>query len=327
MSEDQERCLSPVDVYLGGAGLQVADLNGDGLTDLIFQSSSSLRAARATAEGGFQTPDEVAPDTEGFAVLETSESGAPELVVLDSGRNVHFLASNGFLTTTGQTPAPAGYFESILGVTDLDGDGRKDVLLAAAPKRLVALLSTQDFAPSSLPISPPHEPHSAFALDTDRDGTPELFVGGADGLLHYYRFDRDTWAPLTTLRGQLAGIADLNADGISDLVLNRVDVRTSHVELGQADGAFESQAELMGSAFAVTDFGADGNVDLLLSRIDTFVRLDGQGDGTFQEASPLDVHATPDAAGLIATSTGTQLAFSTGGSWIQTVNPECLARP
>lgn len=327
VSEDQQRCLSPIDTQLTGSGVRVADLNGDGLTDLIFQGNYALRAARGSVEGGFQSASEVAPDIKSFAVLETSEPGAPELVVLDSRGNTQFLASDGVLTTSGSTPSPTSRYASILGVTDVDADGQEDVLLLQGTDRLVALLSTLNFATSSLPLSPPREPERAFALDTDGDGTPELFVGGSEGLLSIYRFDRDMWAPLTTLRGQLAGVADLNADGISDLVLNRLDVRTAHVELGRADGTFESQAEIMGSAFAVADLDADRNVDLMLSRVETFVRLDGQGDGTFQEASPLDVHASPDSAGLVATSAGTQLAFSTGGSWIQTVNPECLAQP
>ena len=146
------------------ATLQVVDWNNDGRHDLVA--------------GGL--------DGKVRVYLNSSDGGEPEL------RTVQFVQD-----AAGDLIVPTG--RSSVAVADLDGDGRKDLLLGNTEGRLffyanqgtdvAPLFDTgeavqADGAEIDLPGTPRSRP---FVGDYDADGLPDLLVGAADGYVRLFR--------------------------------------------------------------------------------------------------------------------------------------------
>jgi hypothetical protein len=184
-------------------------------------------------------------------------------------------------------------------VVDLNGDGLPDIVYgdnSASPGRLHVLLAQPGAAYVAVPTItlPANVGTSCRALDTNRDGKQDLvcahsqtftaslvtFLGNGDGT-----FVTPTYTTLPTTGGNYfdPGIyppADLNSDGIPDLmVLDALNQRT-YVMLGDGNGSFKLASTLNASLTAVAlDVNGDGKPDLLFDE-GPYVML-GNGDGTF----------------------------------------------
>jgi hypothetical protein len=231
-----------------------ADLNGDGIPDLIVAQSSSLIIAFGEGNGKFQQSQVIPlPSTPSSVTLggfgSCSKSGKPDIALVANG--VMLLHNNG-----------QGVFDKIRTVTrrafsslaaaDLDGDGWLD------------LVGTQQSAPGYV-----------FVILRDANGRFKAPVR--------YRTGKDP---------NSVAIGDFNRDGIADLaVLNSTDDSIS-ILLGNGDGTFQRQTIYSAGStgdfpypLLVADFNGDGKLDLAraaaLFTAGTGVLL-GNGDGTFQ---------------------------------------------
>jgi hypothetical protein len=101
------------------------------------------------------------------------------------------------------------------------------------------------------------------------------------------------------------------------------------VQRGQAAGGFEEIASFDGAAFMAADLNADGELDLLVSRPLQlqYVRLEGHGDGTFTEATPLDIHDDPQRGQAFVADGQTSVVYDGGNGFVSVLDPKCLARP
>jgi hypothetical protein len=184
-------------------------------------------------------------------------------------------------------------------VVDLNGDGLPDIVYgdnSSSSGKLHVLLAQPGAAYVAVPTItlPANVGTSCRALDTNRDGKQDLvcaysqtfnaslvtFPGNGDGT-----FGTPTYTTLPAAGGNYfdPGIyppADLNSDGIPDLmVLDGLNQRT-YVMLGDGNGSFKLASTLNAALPAVAlDVNGDGKPDLLFDE-GPYVML-GNGDGTF----------------------------------------------
>jgi len=322
-SHDPLECVSELP-DIAGSDLRVADLNGDGLSDLVYVRDNTLIVSLASAAGGFLS--ELATTTlEGVFRLEHLDGDDRwDLVLLDRG-NLRLLFGSG----AGSFGAPRSLSlraSRLLGAGDLDGDGVADIILETAAMHYTWLSSARDFAPIELAIEPSTQAgEQSEAREAvvwrEPDGVLSLVLG--DDSLHVSSFtlSGERWSFQQRAQGSLFAAADFDHDGRLDLAL-QVD-QWLQIRLGPGVGTFERGAQWPGRGLLFADLNNDGELDLQIQRVDGQLSLLGRGDGTFQEGTLLHVNNT--FTHLLMTAQGPELLAATPTSW-SVLSSSCLSR-
>jgi hypothetical protein len=266
--------FSPARSYAAGPEpdqITIRDLDGDGIPDLVVSNSSSGGVAIVKGLGGgtFGTPaiygagsingaSTVVADFNGdgiqdFAVSNALDGIQPGLVQVFSG-----LPDGSFSLLSSYTVSP---YCLGLATSDLNGDGRPDVMVAGYGTSVVDILFGHCpgcnlplvFAPPVVePL--PAKPNRLTLVDLNRDGVLDLVATTPDG----------------------------SSGGYTDMI---------SVMLGVSGGAFAPPVSYaVGSRpmeAVAGDFDGDGKLDLAVTDwgSDNVAILPGNGDGTFGAAS------------------------------------------
>jgi hypothetical protein len=274
----------------------VADLNGDGKSDIVAASScisnvscvSSVAVLLNNGDGTFKAAVNYATNGQAVhsvAIGDVNGDGKPDIVV------ANFCASGDFYCVSGT-----------VGVLLGNGDGtfRPVIIYGTGGQHptAVALGDLNDDGKPDIVVS------NYQTTSGDYTGRIGVLLGNGDG----------TFQPATTyLSGGIANnsvtIVDLDGDGKLDLIAvnqgatSGQSTGTLGVLLGNGDGTFRtaivtSTTRLSVDYFAqvaIADFNGDGKIDVACGASD-FLLL-GNGDGTFQPVSPLGFEGTGIAAG------------------------------
>jgi FG-GAP-like repeat len=311
----------------GNAQIAVADIDADGLDDVVFSDGGVLWAAVARADGSFSPAVSVATAPPRWSLADLDGDGNPDLIG-DAGAVDTTTVARG----TGRAGfEPAQALAAIRGTVvargDFDGDGVEDVV-----DDVLNNDNSQDIAV--------HLAASAFAAGETLHFAPGTGVFGvaafplqatARGWVlevdHRVSLDVPASADLFVI-GDLAGAvlatipvtahpADYDGDGNTDLIIEHV------VALGDGAGHFQSDPARDVGIFQVTPADLDGDGRLDLEQVDsvpassTLVTLHGTGGGNFVARAPVYVQrgvGTPAVPIHISGRPGTDLVVvATGG--------------
>ena len=290
-----------------------ADLNGDGLPDLIVAnySDNTVSVLLNTTAPGATTPSFANQQTFAtgsfpFSVTaaDVNGDGLPDLIVANQEGGVSVLLNTtapGATTpsfATQQTFA-AGANPSSVAVADVNGDGLPDLIVTNENGKTVSVLlnttppgaTTLSFATQQT-FATGNIPFSATAVDVNGDGLPDLIVANeGDATVSVLL---NTTAPGATVPSfapqqtfatgsnpESIAAADVNGDGLPDLIVANLGSSTVSVLLnttapGAAVPSFATQRTFAAnSPFSVTaaDINGDGMPDLIVANA-------GQAAGT-----------------------------------------------
>ena len=326
----QSATFTRTDYPILGNNHIAADLNGDGILDLAGTGTNAVGVMLGNGTGTFRPKVNfpVGGQAQDLAAGDFNGDGRVDLVVSlnDFRFSLSLLRGNGdgtfaapvnFDNTGAQEDSPA------VVATDLDNDGRLDVVLAhaiacfvspcVASRTITVMLGFGDGTfqlPFDIDVG---TGMSRIAVgDFNRDGIKDLGIAGDNSQVYTLlgvgngTFLKQPTITLTAdtlfVDGTDIDIADLNGDTIQDLVVAiPTNGSRTGILLGNGDGTFRIAGILTEPRLRVpqyqviADFNRDGFQDLALALANgtegLFEIRNGRGDGTF--GSPLLYAAPP----------------------------------
>lgn len=240
--------------YINSAkGYRVADINGDGLPDFIYDDNSGNRQLHVLLNNGSALGADVVWGNRaasysdaggGLQVIDVNGDGLPDVVYsgTDNGNdNIHVLLNTGtaFGSDTVWGVKTVGFNDNGGGIqlVDLNGDGLPDLFYSGADnsdKNVHVLLNTgTTFGPDTLwgVRSAALNVNAGVPqlADMNGDGLPDLVYNSGTNDIHVLlntgtAFSADTiWGAKTAAYNINAGgpkIVDVNGDGLPDFVYN-----------------------------------------------------------------------------------------------------------
>jgi FG-GAP-like repeat/FG-GAP repeat len=266
-----------------------ADVNGDGLADVIMPGTSLSNPAgiailTGQTNGSLSNPQYVSMPTTPYALAvgDVDGNGTPDLVSITSDNlsstTVSILLGDGHGNfqppTTQQTFA--GIYPGPAYLSDIDGDGKLDLVLsieqvAGMACSLVWLKNTGGAFAAPINLATTTTTYFSIA-DFNGDGKPDILYTASSQSLHILmnqgggNFNDQAAGGLNGIVG-LTTVLDFNLDGIADLVVQKQQGTTGilYSFQGQGNGSFTQVASLNtpGPIQLVTgDFDHDGFPDL-----------------------------------------------------------------
>ena len=291
----------------------VADVNGDGRSDLLVSNFYNVAVLLGSGDGTFQSA--VVYDSGGefpvfVAVGDVNGDSKPDLVVAhlfaesNGDGSVAVLLGNG--DGTFQAPViydAGGSYTMAVAIADVNGDGKPDLLVAGGTSGIVSVLSGNgdgSFQPAISFPSGGAYPDSLVIADVNHDGKLDVLVvnywsstlgvllGNGNGTFRAAVTYRSGGA--SALKKMGLAVADVNGDGNLDLLVanecstNCLDEAVVGVLLGNGDGTFRTAVTFQSGGYladwvAVGDINDDGFPDVLVAnKCSTNFNCEGTGE-------------------------------------------------
>jgi hypothetical protein len=294
-----------LDTGLAPLALAAGDVNGDGKLDLVSShiippksnNQGNVSVFLGAGNGSFTlTQTLITEATGGLAVADVNRDGAGDVIESYpfSGKLTVFIGQgNGLLLSTGKYNV-GGHSAEDIAAADFNEDGFDDLaVVLGGSTSLAVLLNNGDgtFGPvNNLPIG--GFGGSEVIADFNKDGHADIAaangIGGVSVLLG--KGNGQFLPPVAYSTGTAIKVvtADLNQDGISDLLVDYFNGTALVALLGKGDGTFgppisspTSPGQPLGPG--IGDLDNDGIPDAVVGynfsdQIDVF---HGNGDGTF----------------------------------------------
>jgi hypothetical protein len=319
--------FAPAAYYaVGGSGVAAADMNKDGIPDLLVSGppNNGLSVMLGIGDGTFQSPIMTSLGGNIFGNLVTGDfngDGKMDVAMASAWTGIAVLFGNN--NGTFQTPVfaygntEAEFFPSIV-AGDYNLDGKLDMATAsyvATGEPFFVLSNNGDGTfgsyGSGADLTAKFVLESVVSADLNKDGLQDLVVTASNNsAMVYLGKAGGTFQPPKSYKTGLnplgAVIADFNKDGDPDLAVADNTASKVSVLLGKGDGTFNPQVSYTTgkapSAIAYGDFNKDGNLDLVVGDTgDANVTvLLGKGDGTFQSAKRWPTGAIDNTGVVVA---------------------------
>ncbi|HUS30056.1 MAG TPA: FG-GAP-like repeat-containing protein [Kofleriaceae bacterium] len=261
--------------------LEVADLDGDGLTDVVVSGpGNAVYTLRGNGDGTLQAARElfIGGSIESMTLADIDRNGRPDLIVTNQSNmnNVMVALGNGDGTfgaprvyAVGQTPVKVI-------AADVDGDRKLDIITANYSDDTFSVLMNKGngvLAPAITSWAGP-TPSSIAAGDLDLDGKLDLVIANRSGTVARFSgngngtfgFQSFTWVGPST--GAVA-IADISGDGAPDVIVT--DDFSHNVALlhgygtGQLDAPILLHLPSELREFTIADFDGDAKPDIAVA--------------------------------------------------------------
>lgn len=220
--------------HLHAVQLLVADLDDDGVDDIITTITNGVMALHSNADGTFRTSTASVVDPYDLVATDVDRDGSLDILVDSSNTSatvVHGDGLGGFLRTS-TLPLPSS---AVRTTGDMNGDGLDDLILATIYSR------------------PLQEFHVYPALVSGGYGPPDVL----------YR-------PLSANHAGSLAAGDFNGDGRHDLIIDEAkDYGSIDIYLQDANGKLGPRPSIARSrgagSLVATDLNRDGRMDFALA--------------------------------------------------------------
>lgn len=285
----------------------VADLNHDGIPDVVAATAGGTQVFLGRGDGTFKPPATISSTFSlSLAVADFNNDGTPDIAttILTNGDQVTLTLGKGAGTFQKPKLLPIGCIDCYLAAADFNGDGNMDLAVASASSVTVYLGHGDGTFSGGQPTYTAQSSIAAVAGDLNQDGKPDLVVtdfgagtviillGNGDG-----SFERTDY-PIGSTPFQTV-LADFNGDGLPDLAVVDRNTDAVAVRMNQGGGIFGPAASYVAGCtpnractlegLAAGDFNRDGKIDLATPG----AFLEGNGDGTFQPPVPFYAGSFP----------------------------------
>jgi hypothetical protein len=270
-------------------GTATADLNQDGNLDLIYvdgKATSTLHVLLGDGDGTFTHGQDLPLPQNACGYLtcvlnlaDVTNDGKVDALIGASGTSmVQIIALAGRGDGTFQSPIvstltniPGGSVttNSVIGVGDLNGDGRADLAIPAGFLYIAFGDNTGKFSLKNSLTFYFNGPTTAYVLDLNADGRQDVVVSEGVGATSHVLLGKGdgTFQPDMSYLSFALILADMDGDGHPDLVAS---VYPSQIEIlrGNPDGTFATPTVVVtvpSTAFLISigDFNGDGIRDLV----------------------------------------------------------------
>ncbi len=343
-----------IENFLPGADQKWADINGDGLQDLLtFNNRRLTLLTRVAGTNSFRVAqvieDPIHPIVS-FAIADVDQDGDVDLAFQRESKTVIWKNVNGVFDSTNIIPLGPPYswpaYENYFGwygdlsFADLNGDGYQD-LVDVGYNTVVHFLSPAGFIGSTVVIVS-RRYSSVDIADFDQDGDADLLIGDSLDRGRLYLNDgrggfTDTLLSLPSSFNGLLKFGDSDGDGDQDVLVVAI---MSSVQQTRTIALFRNDSGNLNLTYSMQvavsdvlwfDHDGDGDLDLLLHYFnpDRNVLMLNQGETqsppTFISTSPRDlpIAAAPTSGWSVAqlTENGSADLFFAG-----TVNGQPFTR-
>src|SRR6516164_5418714 len=260
--------FAPISTGAGSVSVAVTDVNSDGIPDIIVANriNQTVSVYLGNGDGTFQLPETFAAGARIWRVTvgDVVNSGKPAIITGNKGSNtVSVLLGNGDGTFQPQIVIPGGTRVGGATAVDINGDGKPDL------------------------IEDNYAADTVWVLDGNGNGTfgpPTVYSADSNGQFQGV---------------SQALVADVNGDGIPDLIYPTYVAANVVVRLGLGNGTFgpEQKYPVEPGAYGVeaVDLTGDGKPDLVVvNAVDNSVSvLLNNGNGTFGPQKGYPVGANP----------------------------------
>jgi len=314
---------SRVTMAVGGTpeDTQVADLNGDGIPDLITANNSTgnVTIRLGVGKGVFNSPTTLSPGGHAHKVrmADLNGDGKLDMVVLDdstSPSTVSIYLGNGDGTFKARTTLSAGSFSEVVEIGDLNGDGKLDlvVLDGWSDYTISTFIGNGDGTFQARVTRADQfgtDQFSAALGDENGDGKLDLVTANIGSNINFFyayggngngTFATPPGFPIITNDTHFGvQLADLRRIGKLDAVLTDYSSGLVSVVLGNGDGTWKAEATYSVGAnptgVKVADVNGDGIPDIVTADYTdgTVSVLLGKGDGTFAARKSFKVGGQP----------------------------------
>lgn len=287
----------------------VGDLNRDGFPDVVGTAAGNTQVLLNDKHGNLAPGQTLAAAP--FVVALIDRQGQGLLDLLSAGGLLLPNLGDGTFSSTPQTVLPGLSYAGPTACTDINNDGRPDLLFSTFKGVAVAFGQSGGVFQGSLPSGQGPlalEPQGFCSGDFNRDGNVDAVVSVQTGLQVLLGQGNGTFvdgALLPTSHNSAVAAGDITGDGrLSIVSVGTVPVDGISVFVGQGDGTFSQPAQLpvpagVGQmAVALADVNHDGRADLIVQngRSATVSVYLSKGDGTFQSAQVFATDPTTSSA-------------------------------
>lgn len=298
---------------IGSGNVRAADVNGDGILDIIELESTApsygIRLGNGDGTfGSVSTYETIGDVGVKFLVEDLNDDGILDLISTDlTDVGINFGNGDGSFqsTVTYNLPGTNGIFNrEDLKLVDVNDDGLKDIVTLNNNNLYIALNDGSGSFSDSTTFTTSLSGDLAVG-DVNGDGLEDLLISSTSAAIEVLfndgngGFNSNGTISVSTGNSwpSLIELADLNNDGMLDLLNANLSTGTLGVSLGNGDGSFGAESTISASAFTdyqIVDVNGDGFNDVIgLQSTNIGVALN-DGDGTLRAMS---TYAGPFNAG------------------------------
>ncbi|MHB1021315.1 MAG: beta strand repeat-containing protein [Acidobacteriaceae bacterium] len=296
----------------GDYGVAMADLNGDGIPDLVTTNynGTTMSVLLGNGDGTFKTHVDYAVPSNSFGIVigDLNGDGIPDIVVANHGNSglTVFMGNGAGTFQAGQAIATSGVTQYVA-MGDFNGDGILDLVTLNDNTGSISVLlgngdgsfqaeqaygTTYTFTYGLAIADFNHDGKLDVAVADNAGSDVGVLLGNGDGT-----FQTETTYFTDSSPANLA-VADLRGNGDQDLIVGYSQGGVISVLLGNGDGTFQAKTDYTGPSgmlwdVVAADVNGDGIPDIVASNpIAQSVSLfQGKGDGTLLPAVTTTTHA------------------------------------